>query len=96
MKKLISIGLILFTTTIAYPEEVITLTFPNDAKATRTRNAYCLKTNYDAGSGMTKRQWMKNELKKHIRKTARRGETDANTIADKATVKSDFDGIVIN
>ena len=96
MKKIISISLILFTTTFAYPEEVITLTFPDDAKATRVRDAYCLKTNYDAKSGLTKRQWLKNRIKKHIRETAAMGETNATHITNRAKVKSDMAGIVIN
>lgn len=52
----------------------ITLTIADPNDATRLLNDLCSATKYDPGSGITKADWLKQQMALWLKQTAKRGE----------------------
>lgn len=70
----------------------ITITIDNAAEATRVLNGFCSGTNYDSASGITKADWMVQQLGLYVKQKAMQGEFKVTA----ASVKSDINAIVVH
>lgn len=69
----------------------LTLTISDAAQATRLLNDYCNGSGWTSGSGVTKAEWMKQQLASHVRQVAKRGEIKDSI----ATINTAIDAIAI-
>jgi SLT domain-containing protein len=69
----------------------LTITIANDTDATRLVNDFCDGTQYDAGSGLTKAQWIKARIVDYVRQMAKRGDYKTGA----ATISGQIDAIVV-
>lgn len=69
----------------------ITLTIDNAAEAQRVLDGLCTASDYDPGSGLTKGQWVTQQLIKFLKLYAKRGENKTSAINTSAAI----DAIVI-
>lgn len=69
----------------------LTITIANDTDGARLLKDFCAATGYDAASGKTQGEWVKETIIKQLREISKRGEMK--TAA--ATINSQIDAIAI-
>ena len=69
----------------------LTLTIADNTAGTRLLNGFCLGSNYDPGSGITKADWVRQQLALFLKQTAKRGEVRA----DSAAISTAIDAIAV-
>lgn len=70
----------------------LTITIDDTASATRILEGVCTATKYDAGSGMTKADWVRKQIETYLKTTAYRGEARATADA----IGSQINAIVVH
>lgn len=69
----------------------VTLTIDDPVQAQRVVDGLCVATRYDAGSGKTKAQWIKERMITYMKTLAARGESQATA----ETITGEVTSIVI-
>lgn len=64
----------------------LTITIADNTDAQRVLDGLCEATDYDAGSGQTKGEWMKDKIIQFLRSYAKRGENKINSVATSTAI----------